>query len=292
MSSETRREALVVENLRVDGIVAKVDIVDEVGFVVAPGTALGIVGESGCGKTTVAMALLGFARPGTRIVSGSIRSTGRTSSRCPTGAARGARAPGLVRPAEPGTRAVAGDARPGAAGRDARRAPAAALRSVGLAPRCVGRGPAARRSRVHAPLSAPAERRSAAACRDRDGTRLPAERDRDGRADDRSRRPHAAAAARGRSAGSARGATSASSTSVTTSASSATSSTTLPSCTPGGSSSTARSTSSSATRSIRTHGGCSRQSRVCTARPVGCAASTARRRAVEPPARLPVRAPL
>ena len=45
----------------------------DVSFEVYPGEVLGIVGESGSGKTTVAQALLGYARPGLRLVSGSIR---------------------------------------------------------------------------------------------------------------------------------------------------------------------------------------------------------------------------
>jgi peptide/nickel transport system ATP-binding protein len=66
------QEGLVVEDLRVDATEAGVDIVSEVGFSIDRGTALGLVGESGCGKTTVAMALLGFARPGTRITGGHV----------------------------------------------------------------------------------------------------------------------------------------------------------------------------------------------------------------------------
>ena len=42
-----------------------IEIVSDVSFEVPASATLGIVGESGCGKTTVAMALLGFARPGT-----------------------------------------------------------------------------------------------------------------------------------------------------------------------------------------------------------------------------------
>ncbi len=68
----SEQQGLVVEALRVDATGPGVDIVDEIGFAVPPGTALGIVGESGCGKTTVAMALLGFARPGTHIAAGHV----------------------------------------------------------------------------------------------------------------------------------------------------------------------------------------------------------------------------
>ena len=54
-----------------------VEIVSDVSFTVPQSATLGIVGESGCGKTTVAMALLGFARPGTRIAAGSVVVGGR-----------------------------------------------------------------------------------------------------------------------------------------------------------------------------------------------------------------------
>ncbi len=67
---------LIVEDLRVDALGPGVDIVAEVSFVVRPRRALGIVGESGCGKTTVALALLGFAREGTKIAGGSVRVDG------------------------------------------------------------------------------------------------------------------------------------------------------------------------------------------------------------------------
>jgi len=73
MSSEY---ALVVESLRVEVAGTTVDIVDEIRFSLARGEALGIVGESGCGKTTVAMALLGWARPGTHVAGGSVLAGG------------------------------------------------------------------------------------------------------------------------------------------------------------------------------------------------------------------------
>jgi peptide/nickel transport system ATP-binding protein len=48
------------------------DIVDEIGFDLPGEHVLGIVGESGCGKTSTAYALLGEASPGTRIAAGSV----------------------------------------------------------------------------------------------------------------------------------------------------------------------------------------------------------------------------
>jgi peptide/nickel transport system ATP-binding protein len=60
-----------------DGGPAPVRVVDGAGFDVAPGAALGLVGESGCGKSLTALALLGLAPPGGRIAGGSVRFRGR-----------------------------------------------------------------------------------------------------------------------------------------------------------------------------------------------------------------------
>ena len=68
---------LRVDGLRVAAVDLDVEIVSDVSFAVPPSATLGIVGESGCGKTTVAMALLGFARPGTSITAGSVVVDGR-----------------------------------------------------------------------------------------------------------------------------------------------------------------------------------------------------------------------
>jgi peptide/nickel transport system ATP-binding protein len=46
--------------------------VDDVGFAVRPGEMLGLVGESGAGKSTVAMALLGLIKPPGRVESGRV----------------------------------------------------------------------------------------------------------------------------------------------------------------------------------------------------------------------------
>jgi peptide/nickel transport system ATP-binding protein len=47
-------------------------VVEDVSFSIAKGEALGLVGESGCGKSTVAYHLLGYRRPGSRVEDGRI----------------------------------------------------------------------------------------------------------------------------------------------------------------------------------------------------------------------------
>jgi peptide/nickel transport system ATP-binding protein len=51
----------------------EVPIVQDVSFSLAKGEVLALIGESGSGKTTIALSLLGYARPGCRIAKGSIR---------------------------------------------------------------------------------------------------------------------------------------------------------------------------------------------------------------------------
>jgi ABC-type lipoprotein export system ATPase subunit len=52
-------------------------VVDDVSFAVGAGEILGLVGEWGSGKTTLALALLGYARPGCRIAGGEVEIAGR-----------------------------------------------------------------------------------------------------------------------------------------------------------------------------------------------------------------------
>jgi ABC-type glutathione transport system ATPase component len=56
---------------------APVLAVDGVGFDVQAGEVVGLLGESGCGKTTTALALLGLLPPRARVLDGSIRLQGR-----------------------------------------------------------------------------------------------------------------------------------------------------------------------------------------------------------------------
>ena len=68
-----------VENLTIDFLSQRrwLNVVNHVSFAVRPGESMGLVGESGCGKTTTAYALLGYRRPNSRIREGRVRLDGR-----------------------------------------------------------------------------------------------------------------------------------------------------------------------------------------------------------------------
>ncbi|MFM4859451.1 ABC transporter ATP-binding protein [Aeromonas media] len=70
---------LEVSDLEVEFAVddGKIEVLDGVSFKVAPGQTLGIVGESGCGKSVTSLAIMGLLpRPHGQVVAGSIRFQG------------------------------------------------------------------------------------------------------------------------------------------------------------------------------------------------------------------------
>ncbi|MGF1501004.1 MAG: ABC transporter ATP-binding protein [Paracoccaceae bacterium] len=71
---------LEVEDLRVEGRRTRrgafVPIVRGVSFALARGEVLALIGESGAGKSTIALAALGYAKPGCRFAGGTVRFEG------------------------------------------------------------------------------------------------------------------------------------------------------------------------------------------------------------------------
>ena len=64
--------AVEIRDLRIELTGSRDDVVDEIRLEIHAGEVLGLVGESGCGKTTVGMALLGHCRSGGRVAGGSV----------------------------------------------------------------------------------------------------------------------------------------------------------------------------------------------------------------------------
>src|SRR5215831_7535843 len=63
------------------GGVRVVKAVDDVSFTLEPGETIGLVGESGCGKTTTCLSILGLVPSAARIVDGSIEFAGEDLTR-------------------------------------------------------------------------------------------------------------------------------------------------------------------------------------------------------------------
>jgi peptide/nickel transport system ATP-binding protein len=74
----SRGPLLSVERLVVDYLTprGRVRAVDHVSFEIGPGEIVGLAGESGCGKSTAAHAILGLLKPPAQITSGHIRFKG------------------------------------------------------------------------------------------------------------------------------------------------------------------------------------------------------------------------
>ena len=76
---QSKAPILEVRDLEVEFAVddGKIKVLDGVSFQVAPGKTLGIVGESGCGKSVTSLAIMGLLpRPHGQVVGGSIRFQG------------------------------------------------------------------------------------------------------------------------------------------------------------------------------------------------------------------------
>ena len=97
--------AVEIRDLRVELTGSGDDVVDEIRIEIHAGEVLGLVGESGCGKTTIGMALLGHCRAAAAWPAGRCWSTGATSPSWP-GAICGGCAEGTVSyiPQDPGRR--------------------------------------------------------------------------------------------------------------------------------------------------------------------------------------------
>src|SRR5258708_23715967 len=66
----------IKKGLLFDRVVANVHAVDDISFTLNAGETLGLVGESGCGKTTTCLSIVGLLPPAARIAGGRIEFLG------------------------------------------------------------------------------------------------------------------------------------------------------------------------------------------------------------------------
>ncbi|WP_371229609.1 ABC transporter ATP-binding protein [Roseovarius sp. 2305UL8-3] len=64
---------LEVKDLTIAPVIGGDPIVKDINFSVEPGKVIALIGESGSGKTTIALSALGYTRPGLEITKGSVR---------------------------------------------------------------------------------------------------------------------------------------------------------------------------------------------------------------------------
>jgi peptide/nickel transport system ATP-binding protein len=75
-----------IRDLKVDATTdagRRIEIIKGVSFEIAPGEIVALIGESGSGKTTIALTLLGYTRTGCRIVGGNVIVDGRDVANLP-----------------------------------------------------------------------------------------------------------------------------------------------------------------------------------------------------------------
>ena len=79
MEARPQAPVLEIENLSIEARSSTgwSRIVNGVNLALRPGEVLGLVGESGAGKSTIGLAALGYMRPGARLTSGTVRFQGR-----------------------------------------------------------------------------------------------------------------------------------------------------------------------------------------------------------------------
>src|ERR1700739_940409 len=73
------RNLVEIRNLKVEATTdsgRQIEIIKDVSLDIAEGEIVALIGESGSGKTTIAMTLMGYARQGCRITGGQVRLDG------------------------------------------------------------------------------------------------------------------------------------------------------------------------------------------------------------------------